>query len=218
MILFLADNHYGTHPGRLLYECIKDDYDIDFVEDDCSCLDAGNLRGQYQLLILNMIGGCCDLPMPSAEAEAAMYAYVKGGGNLLLIHGGSAAFWQCDWWRPLVGFRWVRGDDTDGFAPSTHPVRPYTVTVAKCRHRLCGKLQEMDLPEDEIYINMEQTCPTVTLMETTTDEGTFPMCYEAMTPWGGGRILGYVPGHRADVVQHPHNVANCRVLVDDLLK
>ncbi len=217
MILFLADSHYGTHAGRALYECIKDDYEIEFVENECRCLESGGLHDRYQLLILNMIAGCCNLSMPSHDAESAVRSFVEKGGNLLLLHGGSAAFWECDWWRRIVGFRWVRGEDEDGFPPSTHPVRPYTVKVAKSRHPLCRKLRNMDLPEDEIYINLEQTVPTTTLMETVTDEGTFPMCYETITQWGG-RILGYLPGHNPDVIRRRDNVANCRVLIDELLQ
>ena len=90
-------------------------------------------------------------------------------------------------------------------------------SVAKSRHPLCQRLQEVSLPEDELYVDMEQTCPTVTLMETTTVEGTFPMCYEAITPWGG-KIAAYIPGHAADVVKIPQSVSNCRVIIDYLLE
>ena len=30
---------------------------------------------------------------------------------MLLWYGSSAAFWQCAWWRSIVGFRWVRKED-----------------------------------------------------------------------------------------------------------
>jgi len=115
-----------------------------------------------------------------------------------------------------VGLRWVREDDPDGFAPSTHPRQPYLVRVAKSRHPLCQLLQEAAIPEDELYVDLEQTCPIVTLMETTITEGTFPMCYETTTPWGG-KIVGYIPGHAADVVRLHYNVANCRIIIDYLL-
>jgi hypothetical protein len=138
------------------------------------------------------------------------------GGNLLLLHGSSAAFWMWEWWRSIVGFRWVRGEDPDGVDPSWHPRRPYKVRVTKSRHPLCARLQEVDMPEDEVYLGLEQTSPTMTLMETTTEEGTFPMCYETITTWGG-RIVGYLPGHAPEGVRHPANVANCRAIIDYLL-
>lgn len=216
MILFAADRHYDVHPGRVLYQAIQDTYAIEFHEDDWSCFEQADLKDRYDLLMLNMIAGTCDVPPPGAAAEPHVRAYVEAGGNLLLLHGSSAAFWPWDWWRPLPGFRWVRGNDPDGIPASTHPKRPYQVKVAKTRHPLCDRLQEVDLPEDEIYIELEQTCPTLTLMQTTTVEGTFPQCYLCWTPFGG-TIAGYLPGHRPDVVGDPRMVANVRILLDYLL-
>ena len=216
MILFAADNHYGTHAGRALFECIESYYDIRFYEDDWISLNKGNLADHHDLLILNLISGSCDIPAPTSAAETSIHEYLRTGSPLFLLHGGSAAFWQCPWWRSLVGFRWVREEDPDGFAPSYHPVQPYVVEVARSRHPLCQLLQQAPLPEDELYVGLEQTCPTVTLMETTIPEGTFPMCYETITPWGG-RIVAYIPGHAADVVRLPCNVANCRSIIDYLL-
>ena len=215
-ILFAADNHYDTHAGRVLYDCIKDDYDIEFHEDEWSCFEQGDLASEYSLIALNMISGACDVPEPRVEAEANLREYVEAGAPVLLLHGGSAAFWQWDWWRALVGLRWVRGDDADGFEASTHPREPYVVRVAKCRHPLCGLLQEVSMEEDEIYTDLEQTCATVTLMETTINKGTFPMCYEAVTEWGG-KVVGYIPGHDAEMVRLAGNVANCRSIIDYLL-
>ena len=216
MILFAADRHYGVHPGRVLYEAIQGDYEIDFYEDDWSCFEQADLKGKYDLLMLNMIADTCDVPPPGEAAEKNVRAYVEAGGNLLLLHGSSAAFWHWDWWRPLVGYRWVRPNDPDGIERSTHPKRPYTVAVAKSRHPLCAGLQEVDLPEDEIYINLEQMGPAMTLMTTKTDEGTFVQCYESQTPWSG-TVLSYIPGHRPDVVSDPRMVTNCRTLIDYLL-
>ena len=216
MILFAADNHYGTHPGRVLNEQLAGHYDIAFYEDDWSCFEDASLLGKCDLLVLNMISGCCDIPAPSEKALANVRAYCEAGGNLLLLHGASAAFWQCDWWRPIVGHRWVRGNDADGFAASTHPRQPYAVVPAKCRHPLCAKLQPMDLPEDEIYTELEQTCPTTVLMTTDVNGKTYPQCYETTTPWGG-TVLSFVPGHDEAVVRRPELVANCRTLIDYLL-
>jgi hypothetical protein len=213
MILFAADNHYETHAGRVLYDCMANDYEIDFYEDDWSCFETSNLSDRYALIVLNLIAGACKVPPPTPAAEANVRAYLETGKPMLLLHGASAAFWSCDWWRPLVGFRWVRPDDPDGFTRSDHPRIPYTVQVSKSRHPLCRTLQDVSLPEDELYINLEQTCPASVLMETKTEFGTFPMCYEVRSPWGGS-IAAYIPGHDADVVRLPGNVANCRALID----
>lgn len=215
-IVFAADNHYDQHPGTVLYERICYAYDIAFFEDDWAALADEDLMGRCELLVLNMISGSCGVDPPGREAQWQVATYLQGGGNMLLLHGASAAFWQWDWWRPIVGHRWVRGDDPDGFDSSHHPVRPYRVDVAKSRHPLCETLQPMDLPEDEIYTGLEQTCPTTWLMQTTIDEGTFVQCYEATTP-GGGTLIGFVPGHRPHVVGSDIMVANVRILIDYLL-
>ena len=212
-IVFAADNHYDTHAGAVLHERIRDEYDIAFFEDDWSPLTDADVMGRCDLLMLNMIAATCGVDPPGPEAEEQVRAYVERGGNLLLLHGSSAAFWQWDWWRPLVGHRWVRPDDPDGLAKSTHPTRPYRVEVASCRHPLCALLKDMDLPEDEIYMHLAQTCPTTTLMETTTDEGTFVQCYQAATP-AGGTVIGFLPGHRPHVVACEVMLANVRVLID----
>jgi hypothetical protein len=215
MILFAADNHYGAHPGRVLFEQLDSDYPIEFYEDDWACFEQ-DLVARYDLMMLNMIADTCDVPPPAPAAEARVKAYVEAGKPILLLHGASAAFWSWDWWRPLVGYRWVRPLDPDGLASSHHPKRPYMACVSKTRHPLCQQLQDVEMPLDEIYINLEQTAPVITLMQTTTDEGTFPMCYETLTSFGG-RMLAYIPGHRPEVVAQAGNMSNCRVLIDALL-
>lgn len=214
-ILFAADNHYGMHGGRVLYESIQEQCDISFYEDDWTCFTEHRL-GAHDLLMLNLISGACDVPAPAPSAEAPVRHWLESGKPVFLLHGASAAFWQWSWWRALVGFRWVRENDPDGFAASTHPHQAYTVRLAKTRHPLCQQLQEVDIPEDELYINLEETCPTQTLMKTVTEYGAFPMCYETITPWNG-RVVGYIPGHAAHVVRLPVNVANCRAIIDYLL-
>jgi hypothetical protein len=214
MLYFAADDHYNSNPGKMIYEEIKDRHDIKFSENDWSIFSEG-LADDCDLLILNMIADTCGLEKPDAEAEKHVKAYCEKGGNILLLHGGSAAFWHWDWWRPIVGYRWVRPNDPDQVEKSTHPVRPYKVNVSKTRHPLCGKLKDMDLPEDEIYTSLEQTCPAMVLMETTTDEGTFAQCYENITPWGG-KIVGFIPGHRESVTRHPDLVHNVNTLIEYL--
>ena len=217
MIIFAADNHYDVHPGKNIYAGLKSNYkDMVFSEDDWSVFVKNDLKNKCDLLVLNMIAGTCNIEAPDQEAEKSVRAYCEKGGNILLIHGSSAAFWQWDWWRSIVGYRWVRGNDPDGVAPSTHPTRPYKVTISKSRHPLCAKLAEMDLPEDEIYINLEQVCPAMTIMETKTDEGTFPQSYECVTPWGG-KIIGFIPGHKPAVTGSEIYISNIKALIDYLL-
>ena len=216
MIFFFADNHYNSFPGREIYKQLKTDYDLNFHEDDWSAMEAEDFADKCDLLILNMIGDTCDVAHPSALAEKQILKYAENGGSFLLLHGSSAAFWQWDWWREIVGFRWVRPNDPDGVAPSTHPKKPYKIEVSKCQHELCKKLKTIELPEDEIYTELEQTCPATILMQTTIEEGTFPQAYECTTPWGG-TILGYLPGHNVEVTSSPEFIYNIKVLLDSLM-
>lgn len=217
MILFVADDHYKTSPGRNTYEMIAADYpQMKFFENDWSCFTAFDLAKECDLLILNMIADTCGLPIPEEAAAQAVKRYCEAGKNLLLLHGASSAFWPWDWYRDLVGFRWVRGNDPDGFPASFHPHEPYKVVRAKCRNPLVEKLIEMDLPQDEIYTGLEQTRPMWTLMTTTISSGTFPQCTESATPWGG-RVINFLPGHIPAVTRYPDFVANVKLLIDDLL-
>lgn len=216
MILFAADNHYGAHPGARINECLKG-FDIAFHEDDWSCFTKYELENECDLMILNMIGDTCEVPHPDSKAEEAIKKYCEAGKNILLLHGSSAAFWEWAWWREIVGLRWVRPNDPEQIPASTHPKRPFKVSVSKTRHPLCSELKALDLPQDEIYINLEQMGPVTTLMETFTDEGTFPQAYESRTPWGG-TILCFIPGHAQEVTQNNDVVHNISTMINYLLK
>ena len=219
MIYFFADDHYGAHPGRVIFEHLPEELKrkTAFYENDWNVLEHMDWDRDCELLILNMIGDTCGQPHPGAEAEKRVRRYLERGGNALLLHGSSAAFWMWDWWRPLVGERWVRPNDPDGMPASTHPKKPYFVKRSVTRHALARELREMDLPEDEIYTNLENTCPCMRLMETQIEEGTFVQCCEALTPWGG-KLVSFIPGHYPQVTSHPDMTANVATIVNYLLE
>ena len=217
MILFVADDHYGTHPGLNTYQEIAGNYpEMKFIENDWSIFTAVDLAKDCDLLILNMIADTCNLPIPDEAAAAAVRRYCETGRPLLLLHGASSAFWPYEWFRQAVGLRWVRGNDPDGVVASFHPKEPYKVLRCKCRHPLVGKLVDMELPQDEIYTALEQTQPLWILMDTTISSGTFPQCTESRSPWGG-RVINFLPGHLPAVTRHPAFIANVKTLIDDLL-
>lgn len=219
MIYFFADNHYGVHPGKVIFDhlpaYLKEQ--IVFREDDWSVLEQSPWEENCDLLILNMIGATCNLPHPGPDAEKRVRRYLEEGGNMLLLHGSSAAFWQWDWWRKIVGFRWVRPNDPDGIEASTHPVKPYDLRICKVRHPLAAKLIPCQFTEDEIYTNLEQVCPATVLMDTYIEEGVFPQCLENATPWGG-KFVHFIPGHRETVTAHDGVIANITAIADYLLK
>ena len=215
MIAFFADNHFGARPGYELWQRLRHRDEIIFHEDSLEALPELLANEQCELLILNWISDTGSNPHPGEEIERPLKQYLESGRPLFLIHGASAAFAQWTWWRDIVGLRWVRPNDPDGFAPSTHPLRPYGVRVSKTRHPLARQLQAFDLPEDEIYIHLEQTCPLSILMETHTEEGTFPQAYLTETPWHG-QIGAFIPGHRSTAFENPALLANVEALIEYL--
>ena len=217
MIIFAADNHYNAKPGRCAFEEIKSAYpEMIFREDDWSIFTEFDLASQCQLLILNMIGSTCGLPLPDEAACDAVKKYCQTGKNLLLLHGSSAAFWHCEWFRTNSGLRWVRKGDPDNVEPSHHPIEPYTVEVSKNRHPLCTKLVPMKFEQpDEIYANLEQTLPLWTLMQTTISCGTCPMLTESTNQWGG-KVINFLPGHKDSSTRHPDYIRNLKTLIDYL--
>lgn len=197
MIYFFSDNHYDAHPGKQIFKALPVELkeQISFFEDDWSVLENQSWEDECNLLILNMIGDTCGVSYPEKGLEH-VERYIKNGGNVLLLHGSSAAFWKSSWWRKLVGFRWVRPNDPDGVVPSTHPIVPFEVkTIREAKHPLALVLNDFSLPADEVYINLEQNREGIVLMETTIAEGTFPQCMIVPTEFGG-ELVHFLPGHK----------------------
>lgn len=219
MIYFFADDHYGVHPGKNIFEHLPDELKqrITFVENDWSLLESGKWLDDCELLILNMIGTTCDLPHPDSNAEKAVKAWCEKGGNALLLHGSSAAFWQWDWWRKIVGLRWVRPNDPDNVPNSVHPVKPYSLRLTKNRHALSSELVPFELEADEIYTELEQVSPVMVLMDTFIEEGVYPQCAEAITPWGG-KFVSFIPGHAPQATANEYLIKNINAIINYLLK
>ena len=218
MIFFFADDHYQTRAGARIFGNLPGDLRCRsvFRENDFSLLESGAWECSCELLVLHLIGGTCSLPHPGPGAEAAVRRYCARKGPMLLLHGSSAAFWQWPWWRRITGMRWVRPKDPDGVERSVHPSASCRVRLSKYRHTLTAQLVPFELPEDEIYTALEQTGPLWTLMECDVNGRTFPQCTESFTPWGG-RVINFLPGHRAECVNSPGLTADAELLCRYLL-
>ena len=214
MIYFFSDNHFNTHAGKNIFQALSPDLQtrITFFEDDFSLLEEGSWEENCELLILHLIGNTCGLPHPGSGAEKAVRKYCQRGGNMLLLHGSSAAFWQWEWWRSITGLRWVRPNDPDGVEKSVHPQGACSLKVCKCRHKLASMLRPFELPEDEVYTELEQTSPALFLMTGTVAGETFPQCSESCTPWGG-KVINFIPGHKEICVKNPDLTGNAEILI-----
>ena len=219
MICFFSDNHFNTHAGKNIFQALAPDLRkrIVFSEDDHTVLESGSWEEECELLILHLIGGTCGLPHPGAGAEKAVRKYCQRGGDMLLLHGSSAAFWQWEWWRKITGLRWVRPNDPDGVEKSVHPHGECSLKVCKCRHVLAEKLRPFALPEDEVYTELEQTSPALFLMTGTVGNQSYPQCSESFTPWGG-RVINFIPGHKENCVNNSCLIYNVETLVRYLIQ
>ena len=54
MILFVADNHYSTHVGQNLFECLRPHHEIHFHEDNLRCLIEENLAETLDLVMFHL--------------------------------------------------------------------------------------------------------------------------------------------------------------------
>ena len=220
MIYFFADNHYGVNPGRHIFQSLPDKLrrQIVFQEDDWRLLESGDWEKDCEMLVLHMIGGTCGVKHPDKNAEKAVKRYVERGGNLLLLHGSSAAFWEWGWWRRIVGLRWVRPNDPDGIPASTHPAFACRVVpVEPPDHPLAAKLRPFELGEDEVYIHLQQTSPLRVLMTVKAEGETFPQACETVTPYGG-KIVSFIPGHKEESTANPDLIRNIVTIMEYLLE
>ena len=71
MIYFFADDHYGVHPGKVIFDHLPEGLrkNITFRENDWTLLESGTWLKDCELLILNMIGATCKIPHPGEGAE-----------------------------------------------------------------------------------------------------------------------------------------------------
>ena len=74
MIYFFADNHYAMEPGKHLLGKLSPELQkqIRFYQNDWTMLESGEWVDSCELLILNMIAGTCNQPLPGAGAEKAV--------------------------------------------------------------------------------------------------------------------------------------------------
>ena len=217
MIYFFADDHYGTHAGRCLYGQLPTELRdrTVFTENEWDLLESGRWVDDCELLILHCIAGTCGQPLPSSGAETAVKSYLTRGGNVLLLHGSSAAFWHWAWWRCIVGLRWVRPNDPDGVMASSHPLSPCQVVPVPSEHPLSKVLKPFDLENDEVYVDLQEVSPVTVLMTTQIAGKTYPQCFETVTA-DGSRIVSFLPGHLETNVRNPTLSADVALLVRNL--
>ena len=79
----------------------------------------------------------------------------------------------------------------------------------KFRHPLKQILKSFSVLQDELYTELEQTCPATILLEAHNSNNRYPVCYETQPSWTG-KIITYIPGHYESIILQPENIYNCK--------
>ncbi len=199
MILF-ADRHYGTHAGRWIAGHLSDLTDVVFVEEDYDALIRAIHDRPGEALAFHAIFATPGNESMPPEMESVIRTHLDGGADVWILHGGSAAFWPWTWWRQLMRVRWVRKDDEDVSTPSWHPVIPYRIEVTDTGEARCPGLESLDLPEDELYVNLHQSGDIETWMTAEYEGVAWPQVY-THPGLSGGTVYGWIPGHKPEVIR-----------------
>lgn len=199
MILF-ADRHYDTYAGRLMGNHLRAVTDITYVEEDYPRLLEALAAAPRSILALHAIAGTPGNEDIPDGVEESVKAHLERGNDVWLLHGGGAAFWPWPWWREWMRVRWIRRNDPDIADPSWHPVTPYSLIPTASGLSACPGLRALDLPADELYLNLHQHGDVDIWMTADYDGRSWPQVYVHDTP-AGGRAFGFIPGHDPAVIQ-----------------
>lgn len=201
-VIFFGDRHYDAWPCREQAAELRPLCDLVYIEEDYPALLRALAENPRAILAVNSIADTPGNPIPSPEVESHVKRHLEAGNDLWVLHGGSAAFWPWAWWRELMPLRWVRGNDPDRVAPSTHPIVPINLRPTDSALSAEFGLEPADLPPDELYIQLASQRPHETLLFATHEGVRFPQAYSGTTFWGGD-LHGFLPGHSPAVLRHP---------------
>jgi hypothetical protein len=202
-IIFFGDRHYDAWPCRQQADVIRALCNLLYIEENYQELVLALKANPRAILALNSIAETPgNYPPATPEFESYIKSHLELGNDLWLLHGGSAAFWPWDWWRNLMPLRWVRSNDPDRIAPSTHPIVPLRLRPACNEPHHVLPSAGINLPADELYINLYSNRPYKTLLVVEHEGVNHPQAYSAETFWGG-KIHGFMPGHSSTILSHP---------------
>lgn len=219
-LIFFADRHYDARCGQIQAELLDDLADIHFIEEDYGTLNTCLERhagDPHAVLALNAITGTPGNLEPDPATEPLVKAHLEAGKDLWVLHGSSAAFWPWSWWRELMRLRWVRGEDPDGMPASCHPIVPFNLEPTDAGRTAIPGLSSCPVPEDELYINLEDKGDYEAWMTVEHDGRRWPQAYRYRSPWNGW-ICGWIPGHREEAIRSEGMTKTLRMLASAWLK
>ncbi|MGI6208705.1 MAG: ThuA domain-containing protein [Anaerolineae bacterium] len=184
--LMFARSFGGFHPADRAFEVVSAELErrgIATVE-KATDMDAFNHLDGYDLLIIYSDRGQMD-----DDQARALVAWVEGGGALVALHGGMAAFPENAIYHNLLGA------DFNG-----HPPRmPFTVWTVDREHMITRRAPESFTVEDELYL-VTQRSDFHTLLEARQLGQPVPISW--VREQGRGRVYYLGLGHDAAALAH----------------
>jgi len=178
----------GFHPADAAYQVVSTELarrGIATLERGTE-MDAFTSLSRYELLVIYADRG----EMTDDQAQS-LTAWVEGGGALVILHGGMAAFGDNTIYHDLVGA------DFTG-----HPPRmPFTVRTVDGEHQITRRAPESFVTEDELY-TVAPRGDFHTLLEATYLSQAVPISWVRSV--GKGRVFYLGLGHDASAMTNRH--------------
>ncbi len=186
--LMFARSFGGFHPADAAYQVVS----AELARRGIATLDLAtemdaftNLAG-YELLVIY-----ADRGEMTGEQARALTAWVEGGGALVLLHGGMAAFGANTIYHDLAGA------DFTGHPPKM----PFAVRTVDREHQITRRTSESFTTEDELY-TVAPRGDFHTLLEANHQGKPVPLSWAKTV--GKGRVFYLGLGHDAVALANPH--------------
>jgi len=180
-IVLFADAHFSSGGREGIADAIREESGR-----ECRLVAAeqglkpGDLEGAGLILVYHT------QPEADETTKRLLSAWVDGKRPLMIVHAGLGAYPQWPEYMEWCGRVWAWGK-------SSHPHQPSMLAVLAPDLKIPWK--EAWLPEDEVFIDLEQKAPCHDLVSVTLPGRTFPAAWvHGVRP----NIGVWVPGHRRD--------------------
>ena len=145
-----------------------------------------------QLIILakaNMISSVDEHEWLTAKSQDAFAQFVRRGGGLLVIHGGSSRYEQLPVVNAIIGGAFI-----------SHPEQCPVTLEPVHRHPLAAGITPFTVRDEHYFMAMSDPDAEVAL-HSRSEHGIQPAAWTRTE--GGGRVGVLAPGHNLEVWRHP---------------
>jgi hypothetical protein len=175
-------DYKGCGAGMLDALKAAGDFDITYVENDLSALEAPKLHPYDLVAFYHTVGEISD------TQKNGLLDFVAAGKGFATAHSGADSFRDCPEYRAFVGGHFV-----------THPhFRSYQVSVVDSAHPITEGLTEFTVEDEQYILDYD---PRVYVLASALWKGTaMPVAWTK--PWGKGRVFYLALGHNPEACRH----------------